>query len=202
MKKVLLAGLAGLVMALAAPAQAADVAAGQAKSAMCAACHGADGNSAVPTFPKLAGQGAKYAAKQLAEFKSGARVDPSMKGIVMALTEEDMANLGAYFSSQAAKPAAANDDGSLALGENVYRGGITETKTPACLACHGPTGQGNDPAVYPSLAGQHATYTAKALRDFRSGARANDPNGMMRDVAKRMTDAEIDAVANYIQGLN
>lgn len=201
MKKILLAGLAGLAFMVAAPSYAADAAAGQAKSAMCAGCHGADGNSPAPNFPSIAGQGAKYTAKQLADFKSGARQDATMAGMVAALNEADMANLAAYFAAQTPKAAVAKEE-NLELGENIYRGGITEAKVPACIACHGPKGHGNAPAVYPQINGQHAAYTAKTLRDFRSGVRSNDPSNMMRNVAKRMTDAEIDAVANYIQGLH
>ncbi len=202
MKKMLLAGLAGIALVAATAAQAAgDAANGQAKSAMCAGCHGADGNSAAPNFPKLAGQGAKYTAKQLADFKSGARQDASMAPMVAGLSEADMADLGAYYASQGNAPAAASED-NLDLGESIYRGGITEAEVPACIACHGPAGKGNPPAAYPALAAQHAAYTAKTLKDFRSGARDNDPSGMMSMVAKRMTDAEIEAVANYIQGLH
>jgi len=202
MKKMLLAGLAGIALVATTAAQAAgDAAAGQSKSGACAGCHGIDGNSAVPSFPKLAGQGEKYIAKQLADFKSGARQDASMAPVVAGLEEDDMANLGAYYAAQVNAPAAASED-QLTQGENIYRGGITEVEVPACIACHGPAGKGNPPAAYPALAAQHAAYTAKTLKDFRSGARDNDPSGMMSMVAKRMTDAEIEAVANYIQGLH
>jgi cytochrome c553 len=176
--------------------------AGKTKSAACAACHGPDGNSPVnPVWPKLAGQHAGYIEKQLSDFKSGARTDPTMIGMVAPLNEQDMADLAAYFSSQAKTPGSAAPD-KVVAGEKIYRGGNSDTGVAACMACHGPAGSGNSPAKFPALAGQHATYVEKALKDFRSGARVNDANKMMQGVAERMTDAEIAAVAQYIQGLS
>jgi cytochrome c553 len=180
---------------------AGDVEAGKTKSAMCAACHGADGNSAAPNFPKLAGQHADYVAKQLSEFKSGQRKDATMNGMAAALSEQDMADLGAFYASQKGTVGNAAED-KVVLGETIYRAGNAASGVAACTACHGPTGRGNPMAKFPSLNGQHADYTTVQLKNFRAGARANDAGSMMRGVAKKMSDAEIEAVAQYIQGLN
>ena len=179
---------------------AGDAAAGKAKAAVCAACHGADGKAIQPAFPNLAGQHAAYIEKQLQDYKSGARVNALMVGQVAALSDQDMADLAAHFSSLASIKSVASEE-NLALGENIYRGGITNAGVAACSACHGPTGVGNPQANFPVLAGQNAQYIADQLRYFRSGERANDANEMMRGIAHRMTDKEIDAVANYITGL-
>lgn len=182
------------------PVVAADVAAGKTKAAVCAACHGPDGNSITPAFPNLAGQGAGYLVKQLMEFKSGARENVQMYGFAAALSEQDMQNIAAYYSSQEPKLGIADPE-QVELGESIYRGGILASGTPACLACHGPQGTGNEAAKWPRLAGQHAGYTEAQLKAFRAGERNNDLNEMMRNAAKRMTDEEIAAVAQYIQGL-
>ncbi len=183
-------------------AQAAgDAAAGKTRSAPCAACHGPDGNSVNPEWPKLAGQHPSYIVKQIKDFKAGKRKDPVMSAQAAMIKDEDIENLAAYFSSQKKAPGTAAAD-KVALGEKIYRGGNKETGVPACMACHGPAGTGIDTARFPALNGQHAKYVGKALRNFRSGARANDPNHMMRDVVARMTEAEIDAVAQYVQGLH
>ncbi len=187
-------------------AQAAgDAAAGKAKSAACMACHGPDGNSPTPsgpaaTWPKLAGQHANYLAKQMADFKGGARQDAIMLGMVAALSEQDMADLAAYFSSQTQSSGTAAAD-KVALGEKIYRAGNAATGISACMACHGPTGIGNPGANFPRVSGQHAAYLEKALKDFRSGTRTNDNARMMQGVVARMTDEEIAAVSQYIQGL-
>lgn len=180
---------------------AGDAEAGKAKAAMCAACHGMDGNSAAPNFPKLAGQHEDYIAKQLAEFKSGDRKDATMNGMAAALSEQDMADLGAFYASQKGSVGAAAED-KVALGQAIYRAGNAASGVSACAACHGPTGAGNPMAKFPSLGGQHADYTVLQLKNFRAGARANDAGSMMRGVAKKMSDAEIEAVAQYIQGLH
>ena len=181
---------------------AGDAAAGKAKSAACAGCHGPDGNAANPAWPKLAGQHAAYLAKQLKDFKEGkTRKDPMMSGQVAGLSEQDMLDLAAFFASQTGTIGSA-DENLIQLGGNIYRGGNTTTKVAACMACHAPNGAGNPAAGFPRLAGQNAAYVAKALRDFRSGARSNDAGKMMRVIAGRMSDAEIDAVASYIQGLH
>ncbi|MDJ0740288.1 MAG: c-type cytochrome [Gammaproteobacteria bacterium] len=201
MKQILtLVAVVGLAATGAAHA-AGDAAAGKAKSVTCAACHGPDGNSVAPNFPKIAGQHADYIAKQLADYKSGARQNPTMNGMAAPLSEQDMADLGAFYASQKASVGSAAED-QVALGESIYRAGNPESGVSACAACHGPSGVGNPMANFPSLGGQHAEYTAAQLNMFRSGARANDAASMMRGVAKKMTDAEIEAVSQYIQGLH
>ncbi len=191
-----------LLLAIAGTAQAAgDAAAGKTRSAPCAGCHNPDGNSVNPQWPKLAGQHASYIMKQLRDFKAGARKDPLMTAQAAPLTETDIQNLAAYFSGQKTKPAQATDAALAKKGEMLFRGGDTKRGVTACAACHGPTGMGNPQAKFPRLANQHATYIEKALKDFRSGARANDAGQMMRNIAARMSDDEIAAVAQYIQGL-
>ena len=172
---------------------------------VCAACHGADGNSAIPANPVLAGQHADYAYKQLANFKSEGgkppvRPSPVMTAIVAGLSQEDMANAAAFFRGQEAKSRPARDAELVKLGQQIYRGGILSRNVAACASCHGPNGAGV-PAQFPRLAGQHAQYTSDQLRAFRAGQRANDPNRMMRMVATQLSDREIAAVAQYIQGL-
>ena len=174
---------------------------GKKKSAVCASCHGADGNSGInPLWPKLAGQHPQYIEKQLKAFHDKKRSDPTMSAMAAPLKEQDMADLAAYFSSQVRKGGTAAAD-KVDAGEKVYRAGNAKTGVAACMACHGPTGSGNPVANFPSLAGQNADYVEKALKDFRSGARSNDYNAMMRGVVARMSDTEISAVAQYIQGL-
>jgi cytochrome c553 len=200
MKHLLIASIASLVLLTSAHA-AGDAEAGKSKSAMCAACHGPDGNSPAPTVPKLAGQHADYLAKQLAEYKSGERQNATMNGMAAALSEQDMADLGAFYASQTVAVGQAAED-KVAAGEAIYRAGNTASGVSACAACHGPRGAGNPMAKFPSLSGQHADYTVAQLKYFRAGERANDAGSMMRGIAKKMTDAEIDAVAQYIQGLH
>lgn len=184
-------------------AQAAgDAAAGQAKAAVCSACHGPQGNSpANPLWPKQAGQHEGYVVKQLKDFKSGARKDDTMIGMVAALSEQDMADIAAFWAGQTISIGSADPE-KAKLGRKIYQGGIAEKGVAACMACHGPAGDGNPAANFPSLNGQHAAYTAKALMDFRSGIRSNDPQGMMQGVVANMSDAEIEAVAQYIMGLH
>ncbi|MCB1722637.1 MAG: cytochrome c4 [Chromatiaceae bacterium] len=201
MKKFLTIAAFAVCSAVGATHAAGDVEAGKAKAAMCMACHGQDGNSAAPNFPKLAGQGADYIAKQLSDFKSGARTDATMNGMAAALTDEDMANLGAFYASQTVKVGTAAED-KVEAGQALYRAGNPASGVSACTACHGPTGAGNPLAKFPSLGGQHADYVAAQLKNFRSGARANDAGSMMRAIAKKMTDTEIDAVSQYVQGLH
>ncbi|ROR34283.1 c-type cytochrome [Inmirania thermothiophila] len=181
---------------------AGDPEAGKAKTQLCAGCHGADGNSVNPLWPNLAGQHPKYLEAQLRAFKSGARKDPTMSPMAATVQDGDIPDIAAYFAAQTVKASAVTaSEEVLAEGRKIYLGGIAETRTAACAGCHGPRGQGNGPAGFPALAGQKAQYVAKQLKDFRAGTRATDPNGMMRDVAKRMTDAEIAAVAAYIASL-
>jgi cytochrome c553 len=177
----------------------------QVAGQICVACHAADGNSIAPVNPKLAGQIPEYLQKQLANFKSqggkkAERDNAIMAGMVAALSDADMKNVAAYFAAQTLKPAVAHDKDLAALGQKLYRGGNPASGVPACAGCHGPSGAGN-PAQYPRIAGQYAEYVDAQLKAFRSGARANDVNGMMRGVAARMTDAEIKAAAEYVAGL-
>lgn len=183
---------------------AGDADAGQAKAAVCAACHGMDGNSMVPNWPKLAGQHSAYLERQMGLIKGGQRPVPEMAGIVAGLTEDDFADLAAYFSSQV-KTAGLADETLLASGELLYRAGIADKDVPACMSCHGPAGEGNPLAGYPALAGQHAVYTEKMLKGFRAGTNwgEEDANSkIMTDVANRLTDDEIRAVSSYMQGLH
>ncbi|MFN9473980.1 c-type cytochrome [Acidovorax sp.] len=186
----------------AAPPKAAakpDLVKGEASfTAVCAACHGADGNSAIAANPKLSQQHPEYLVKQLQEFKSGKRNDPVMKGFAMALSDEDMKNIAYWVTSKAAKPGFAKDKALVSLGERIYRGGIADRNIAACAGCHSPNGAGI-PAQYPRLSGQHADYTATQLVAFRDGKRANSLQ--MTQVAAKLNDREIKAVADYIAGL-
>jgi cytochrome c553 len=207
-----IASAASLCIALwpaAAAAQAPakpDAAKGQAIAGQtCVACHAADGNSQIPANPKLAGQFYEYLHKQLVNFKpQGAkkaeRDNAVMAGMVAPLSDADMKNVAAYYASQKLKPAAAKDKDLAALGQKIYRGGNAATGVAACAGCHGPAGAGM-PAQYPRIAGQYSEYVEAQLKSFRAGARANDPNGMMRGVVARMTDREIQAVSEYVAGL-
>lgn len=170
----------------------------QIVNTVCAACHAPDGNSVISLNPKLAGQHPEYLEKQLAEFKSGQRANAVMTGIASTLNEEDMKNLANYFSAQKLTLGQAKTNAAGSLGEKIYRGGIAATNVPACAACHGANGSGL-PKQFPRLSGQHADYTLAQLRTFRTGERANAP--MMMGIAAKMTDAEMAAVADYIQGL-
>ena len=183
-----------------------DAAKGQAiASQTCVACHAADGNSPLPANPKLAGQFYEYLHKQLVNFKpQGAkkaeRDNAVMAGMVAPLSDADLKNVAAYYASQKLKPAAAKDKELAALGQKIYRGGNSATGVAACAGCHGPAGAGV-PSQYPRIAGQYSEYIEAQLKAFRAGARSNDPNGMMRGVVARMTDREIQAVADYVAGL-
>jgi cbb3-type cytochrome c oxidase subunit III len=201
MNKLLVSLVLSLGVAGSAHALQGDAAAGEGKVAICSACHGADGNSAMANWPKLAGQGERYLLKQLTEIKDGVRVVPEMTGMLTNLSEQDLADIAAYYQSQTLAGGVA--DAELAeRGEAIFRGGNLKTGLPACTGCHSPTGQGNEPAGYPHLAGQHAAYTIKQLTDFREGNRVNDGDSMvMRTIAERLSNKDIQAVAEYIQGL-
>ncbi len=203
MNKYALIALAALGLALSAPvmADAGDATRGKGLSASCAACHGADGNSVNPEWPKLAGQGEAYLFKQLVDYKEGRRQNVLMAGQVANLSTQDMRDLAAFFASQTITPGTA-DASMVELGEQIYRGGNAATGVAACIACHGPNGQGNPAAMFPKVAGQHARYNADQLRYFRDESRANDNGRMMRNIARRMTDAEIEAVSQYMAGLS
>ena len=182
---------------------AGDAAAGQAKAAVCGACHGPDGNSMAPNFPKLAGQGERYLTKQLKDIKDGKRVVLEMTGLLTNLNDQDLADMAAYFASQKGSVGAA-DPKLVARGEALFRGGNLEKGLPACTGCHSPDGKGNAAAGFPHLGGRHAQYIAKQLTDFRKEAdgRNNDGEAMMRTIARKLSDEEIAAVASYIQGLH
>ena len=181
---------------------AADIDAGKESAAVCAGCHGANGNSAVGNFPKLAGQGTKYLVKQMNDIKSGARPVVEMTGILDGLSAQDFNNIAAYYQSQVVSGGQAKKE-LVEKGEALYRAGNPATNVAACTACHGPTGAGIELAVFPALAGQHADYVAKQLKDFRSGERANDGDArVMRSVAARLSNKEIEALASYITGLH
>ena len=178
----------------------ADAAKGAAiYNAACVACHGPDGNSGTPAYPKLSQQHPEYTAKQLAEFKSGKRANAVMLGFATALSDDDMRNIGAYLGSAKAKPGFAKDKELATLGEKIYRGGIADRQIPACAGCHSPNGAGI-PAQYPRLSGQHADYTVSQLTQFRDGIRKNSLQ--MNQVAAKLNDREIKAVADYMAGLN
>ncbi len=183
----------------AAPVGKADIAAGDAKyNAVCASCHGAAGNSGTPANPRLSQQHPAYLVKQLQEFKSGKRPSPIMQGFAAQLTDQDMANIGAYLGAQQAKPGFAKDRELVSLGEKIYRGGLQDRQLPACTGCHSPNGAGV-PAQYPRLSGQHADYTYSQLVAFRDGVRKNSPQ--MAQIAAKLNDREIRAVSDYVAGL-
>ena len=195
-------------------ASSGDAEAGQAKSATCMGCHGLAGNSTIPNFPKLAGQGEGYILKQLQEFKSGVRENAIMAGVASLLSEQDMMDIAAYYSIQTiSENSAKADEETIELGRKIYLGGKKDTQTTACIACHGPKGLGIPSAKFPALSAQHAEYIALQLKAFRQYsineqtgsddlARDNDYEGMMRSVAKGLTTVEIEALAEYIAGLH
>lgn len=204
MKKVLTVVLAGLAISITASVWAEDLVgsadAGKTKAAVCAACHSADGNSVNPEWPKLAGQHPGYITKQLHDLKNDKRTNPTMSPMAKPLSDQDIADLAAYFSSQTRTPGSA-DKAKAELGMQVYKGGNNTSGVAACAACHGPTGTGNPAANFPSLGGQQIAYVKNQLNAFRNGTRANDTGKMMQNIAAKMTDTEINAVAEYISGL-
>ncbi len=210
------ASSAAVSTSAAAPAPAASVAAtepvelkpgnaeaGKAKAAVCAACHGMDGNSSDPQYPRLAGQSERYIANQLAAFKSGARANPIMLGFASSLSPQDMRDVGAYLAEQ--KPQyGVTDDALVKPGQALYRGGDARRDIPACMACHGPAGGGNSGAPYPHLAGQHADYVQTVLKAWKNGDTWGDDAHakIMPTIAKRLTDEDITALSSYIEGLH
>jgi cytochrome c553 len=191
------------------PSQAAGNARlGKTKTTSCASCHGDDGNSIAPMFPKLAGQHASYLAKQLNDFKNHSRTDQSMEAMAAALSDQDIEDIGAFYATQKISFQNKDADEKVRItealsdaGKNLYVNGNTETGVPACNACHGPTGAGIAPAGFPVLKGQFGAYVTKTLNDYKSGTRTNDPEAMMQTIAKRMTENEINAVSAYIANL-
>jgi len=189
--------------AAAAAVKAGDATAGQAKAGVCAACHGLDGNPASSQYPKLAGQHENYIVRQIGLFKAHKRDSAVMMGFVMALSEQDMHDIGAYFSSKTSLPGVA-DAKLVARGEALYRGGDVAAGVPACMACHGPDGRGNPGAGYPQLAGQYADYLTLKLKDWHDGKNWGDDERakVMPAVAKGLGDGDIAALASYIEGLH
>ena len=196
-------------------AKPGDAKIGQTKAAACGACHGLDGNSSDAQYPKLAAQHERYIARQLALFKTGERENPIMMGMAAAVTPRDMRDIGAYFASQKTLPGVADDTAIktgpnqgmkfYAVGERMYRGGDAARAIPACMACHGPTGAGNPGPAYPNLGGQHAAYVSAKLTAFRGGlvwGKKEYENKVMSQVAKNLTDEEIQALATYVNGLH
>ncbi|MDO9423143.1 MAG: c-type cytochrome [Methylobacter sp.] len=192
-----------------------NINAGKQKTTSCTGCHGDNGNSMVATFPKLAQQHSSYLERQLHAFKDGSRSDPMMSALALSLTDEDIADISAYYATQNIsknvlpvldaddedeKPAAANKDiqALIAQGSDLYRNGNLTSEVSACIACHGPFGEGNKPASFPALKSQHADYLIKSLTDFKSGSRSNNPENIMHMIAKKMTDEEIKAVSYRI----
>jgi cytochrome c553 len=194
----------------------ADIEAGETKAASCVSCHGENGNSAVSTFPKLAQQDESYLQKQLHAFKDGSRKDPMMSSIAKSLSNADIADIAAYYMAQKISanglPVLHDDDDDnktaaektatveklIAEGSNLYRNGDISREVSACIACHGPLGEGNEPAAFPALRSQHADYLIKTLTDFKNGNRSNNPENMMHMITKKMTLDEIKAVSYRI----
>ncbi|ERS92128.1 hypothetical protein Q671_00235 [Halomonas sp. PBN3] len=181
----------------------ADAAAGRDKATACAACHGQEGISPTGAFPNLAGQQASYLAKQIMDIRDGNRVVPQMAGQVDNFSDQDAWDVAKYYADKDAALGQADPDEALvARGRELYRAGDMAKGIPACAACHTPTGQGIGTAVYPALSGQHPEYTVSTLQAFAAGERANDPAAIMRDIAAKMSDADMEAVANYVLGLH
>jgi len=177
---------------------------GKQKSAPCAACHQIDGNSVNPAFPNIAGQSERYLFRQLKAFQAGkskGRFNPVMMAQTAKLTEQDSHDIAAYFAIQLIQPGVTKP-AYLALGERLYRGGDFERHIPACIACHGPRGLGNQEAGFPVLSGQHAEYTEQQLLAYQKGERQTDLNGIMQQISKRLTGQDIKALAQYVAGLH
>ena len=175
-----------------------NVSEGQVKSAACQGCHGLDGNSFSPDWPNLASQNANYLSRQIRDFQSGARQDASMQSMVTGLAEQDIIDISAYFTAQKVKADATSNS---AAGKRLYMGGNRYTHLPACAGCHGPNGVGNGPGGIPSLAGQKPGYVIKTLKDFKAGTRNNDRNQIMQDIAAKMTEKEMETVAQFLAGM-
>jgi len=202
MKKALIVVFVGLAMMASVSSFAkGDAAKGKTLAASCGACHGADGNSSNPDWPKLAGQGEGYLVKQLMDFRSGARKNAVMGAqAAMIASDEDVEHIAAYFASQQST-AGAGDKDKVEEGRLIYKGGKVSAKITACAACHGPTGTGNDAAKFPRIAGQHTAYLLSQLKAFRSGERANDAGKMMQNIASKMSDKDMAAIVEYVAGL-
>jgi len=201
MKKLILAGIA-MFFLMSGAAMAGDAAAGKTKSAACGGCHGMDGNSPIPAYPKLAGQNEAYIVKQIKDYKANSdRQNAIMLGMAAALSDEDAADIGAYFQAQSVRDAAVFEADKIAAGRELYKGGDMQKGIPACQACHGPTGAGTAGIGYPSLGGQYVEYTLAQLKAFKDGSRKNDDKMLMRSIVDKMSDEDMTAVANYIASL-
>lgn len=195
----LVAAIAGASLSVYAFAQG-SAESGATKAAVCTACHGPNGNSSNPEWPSLAGQGARYLSEELKLFRDGKRNNPVMMPMASALSDQDIEDLAAYFAAQ--KPAGLEADPSYwRAGEKLYRGGDIGRQIPACIACHGPLGHGNEPAAFPALRTQHSVYTQKQLTDYAAGARTGGKSDIMHTIAKRMTVEDIRNISSYIQGM-
>jgi len=202
MKKSIVAALALLVVTSTGSALAGNAEAGKTKAAACGGCHGMDGNSPIPMYPKLAGQNKAYIVKQVKDFKANdTRQNAIMLGMVAALSEEDAADIGAYFQSQTTASAAPFDESKLARGRELYKGGDLQKGIPACQGCHGPTGAGTAGVGYPRVGGQYTEYTLAQLKAFKDGSRSNDAKSLMRSIVEKMSEDDMVAVANYMASI-
>jgi cytochrome c553 len=201
MKKLILAGIA-MFFLMSGAAMAGDAAAGKTKSAACGGCHGMDGNSPIPAYPKLAGQNEAYIVKQIKDYKANSdRQNAIMLGMAAGLSDEDAADIGAYFQAQTVRDAAVFEADKIAAGRELYKGGDLQKGIPACQACHGPTGAGTAGIGYPSLGGQYVEYTLAQLKAFKDRTRKNDDKMLMRSIVDKMSDEDMVAVANYIASI-
>ena len=196
----LAATLSSVLFSTAALAEEASVEKGQTKAVACAACHGANGNSVNPEWPSLAGLGADYISEQLHNFRAGKRVNAIMQGMAMALQEQDIPDVAAYFNSLPNTGLEAEPT-YWEAGQKLYRAGDATRGIPACMACHGPTGYGNGPAKFPALRGQQPQYVVKQLTEYASGARGTGPNGIMQTIAKHLTPDDMRNVSTFVAGL-
>ena len=203
MKKLFVTGILFFAtLSMVPAAMAGNAEAGKTKAAACGGCHGMDGNSMIPAYPKLAGQNEAYIVKQINDFKANStRQNAIMLGMVAALSDEDAADIGAYFQSQKLASAATFDESKLAAGREIYKGGNLQTGVPACQACHGPNGSGTAGIGYPQLGGQYVDYTLAQLKAFKEGTRSNDDKMLMRSIVEKMSEEDMVAVANYIASL-
>jgi len=203
MKKLILAGLLAVSsMMVAGVSLAGDAAAGKDKAAACGGCHGFDGNSPIATFPKIAGQNEAYISKQIKDFKADtSRKNELMKGLVALLSDQDAADIGAYYQTQSVSQVPPFDESKIAAGRELYKGGDLQAGIPACQACHGPTGAGTAGVGYPQVGGQYVEYTLAQLRAFKNGSRTNDDKKLMRSIVEKLSDEDLVAVANYIASL-
>lgn len=201
MKKLILAGIA-MFFLMSGAVMAGDAAAGKTKSAACGGCHGMDGNSPIPAYPKLAGQNEAYIVKQVKDYKANSdRQNAIMLGMAAGLSDEDAADIGAYFQAQTVRDAAVFEADKIAAGRELYKGGDLQKGIPACQACHGPTGAGTAGIGYPSLGGQYVEYTLAQLKAFKDRTRKNDDKMLMRSIVDKMSDEDMVAVANYIASI-